>query len=328
MTDRRVLIVDDDPAMLKLLSRYLADSNYEVLTATDGQEALGVLLREGPSVVLSDLSMPGMNGLQLCQAIRSSEGIGFVYIIILTADCEKERVVEALEAGANDFLAKPFHHQELLARLNAGIRIVTLESDLKRQQRELHKANAELAILNRKLEMMAISDELTSLSNRREAMAQLKHHWVESLQSNQPFSCIMLDIDRFKSCNDTYGHDTGDEVLKQIAGILARCSRAGDLACRIGGEEFLVLCPNTTLENARGLAERLRAGAEARIIQVGHAALQVTLSAGVAERTAHTDSAEHLLKCADQALYQAKRGGRNRVVTFSHAHDPDLSLST
>ncbi len=312
--DRRVLLVDDDPAMLTLLSKYLARAEYEVLTARDGQSALQLLHREGPPIVLSDWSMPGMNGLELCQAIRASEAIGFVYLIMLTANSDKDRVVEALEAGANDFLAKPFHHQELLARLNAGMRIISLEADLKRQQRELHKANAELAILNRKLEVMATTDELTGLANRREAMTQLKAGWAACRQKDQPFSCIMLDIDHFKECNDTYGHDAGDEVLRQTAGLLKRVARAGDLVCRFGGEEFLVLCPNAGEETALQTAHRLLVAIESNDIHLAGSVLRITISAGVAAPGEHTDTAEDLLKSADQALYLAKHGGRNRVV--------------
>jgi diguanylate cyclase (GGDEF)-like protein len=320
--DRRVLLVDDDPAMLALLSRYLRSAEFEVLSAQDGPAALGILHREGPPIVLSDWSMPGMSGLQLCQAIRSSEAIGFVYVIIVTAHSEKCRVVEALEAGANDFLAKPFHPQELLARVNAGLRIITLEADLKRQQRELHKANAEMAILNRKLELMATTDELTGLANRREAMNQVKAGWDSARQSHQPFSCIMLDIDHFKTCNDTYGHEMGDLVLRRTAQVLVHTARADELVCRLGGEEFLIICPNAGVGHAAKQAEQLRAAVEANVVQGDSVDLGVTVSAGVAERSAETDTVEDLLKCADQALYTAKRAGRNRVVVHSDAGQP------
>ncbi|HOJ75565.1 MAG TPA: diguanylate cyclase [Phycisphaerae bacterium] len=322
--DRRVLLVDDDPAMLALLSRYLRGAEYEVLVAQDGPTALGILHRDGPPIVLSDWAMPGMSGLQLCQTIRASEAIGFVYVIIVTAHSEKHRVVEALEAGANDFLAKPFHPQELLARVNAGFRITTLEADLKRQQRELCKANAEMAILNRKLELMAITDELTGLANRREAMHQLKTGWDVAQACGQPFSCIMVDIDHFKDCNDTYGHDAGDAVLRHTAEALLRMAGTGELACRLGGEEFLLICPNAGVDHAAMRAEQLRAAVEASAVQVDGVELHVTISAGVAERSAETDTVTDLLKCADQALYAAKRAGRNRVMVHETFGQPTL----
>jgi diguanylate cyclase (GGDEF)-like protein len=321
--NRRVLVVDDDPAMLKLLSTHLCRAQYEVLTADNGQDALKILHREDVAVVLSDWSMPEMDGSQLCQAIRSSDGIGFVYIIILTAHSDKQRVVEALEAGANDFLSKPFHPQELLARLNAGMRIITLEADLQRQQRELHKANAELSMLNRRLEVMATTDELTELANRREAMYRLKSYWSMSTRHGQPLSCIMLDIDRFKQCNDRFGHDTGDVVLKQAAQAIRSATRAGDLPCRVGGEEFLILCPNATADQAFHAAERLRAAVEAVSIPAGDEIIHVTISAGVAERTEDTTDPSVLFRKADQALYQAKQAGRNRVVVANPQPAPN-----
>lgn len=315
--DRRILVVDDDPVMLKLLSKYLTAEQYEVLSCASGEEALHILHREGPAILLSDWSMPGINGLDLCRAIRSNEAIGFVYIIMVTAQSDKECVVQALEAGANDFIAKPFHRQELTARVNAGMRIITLKADLMRQRRELHKINAELSILNSKLERMATTDELTGLANRREAMRQLRNQWNTSIRYNQPLSCIMMDIDHFKKCNDTYGHDMGDLLLKKSAEILASTSRASDFVCRLGGEEFLVLCPNTNGAAAVNLAERYRqALADNEVVACGHR-LKVTISAGVAARTPSSRDCEEQLKQADRALYHAKHTGRNKVVFFS-----------
>lgn len=323
--DRRVLVVDDDPAMLKLLSRFLLRADYQVLTAADGKAALDVLHREAPPIVLSDWSMPGMSGLDLCHTIRASQASGFVYIIIVTAHSDKDRAVEALDAGANDFLTKPFHHQELLARLNAGMRIVTLEADLKRQQRALQKANARMVMLNRKLEQAATTDELTGLPNRREIMNQLKRLWSNSLRYDQPLSCVMMDIDHFKRCNDGHGHTAGDTVLCHTAKLLGRSARTGDLVGRIGGEEFLVLCPGTASAAAMRAAERLRKTVESNAFVVGPATLHITISAGVAQRCKQTQNMEDLLKCADQALYAAKRAGRNQVVM--HTATPSLAAA-
>jgi two-component system, cell cycle response regulator len=321
--DRRVLVVDDDPAMLKLLSKYLVAGQYEVLTATTGRQALDILHREGPPLVLSDWTMPGMDGLELCRAIRASEAIGFVFVVIMTAQSDKQCVVDALNAGANDFLTKPFHHQEMLARLNAGMRVIELEADLMRERRELHKINAELSILNRKLELMATTDELTGLANRREAMRRLRNCWDISVRDDQPLSCIMLDLDFFKRCNDTYGHDVGDLILKETAQHLQSQSRTGDLACRLGGEEFLILCPAVDQDRAMRVAEQFRRAVEAHVIRTGDLGLKVTLSAGVSDRQEFVQNAEELLRNADQALYEAKRTGRNKVVGFGDAsHKP------
>jgi len=312
---RRVLIVDDDPMMLKLLEKHLTSGGYEVVSAADGAEALHVVLSEGPSIVITDWMMPEMGGLELCRAIRSAEGIGFVYVIVLTAHADKSRLVEAFEAGADDFLSKPPNRSELLARLNAGVRILELEADLTKERLAVHKANAELTILNSKLERMATTDALTGLANRREAMTQLAHHWSIAERHNRPLSCIMLDIDRFKSFNDTYGHDVGDVVLRETAEAFRRSARAGEPVCRLGGEEFLVLCPDTTAPVAAAGAQRLRQAVESNLVRCNGLELTVTVSAGVAERSEACNTPDDLLKHADDALYQAKRAGRNRVCT-------------
>ena len=311
--ERGILIVDDDPMMLKLLGKYLRAVGYTVLSATNGREAMRILLNDGPSLLVSDWVMPEMDGIQLCKSIRSREGIGFVYIIMVTANSEKDRVVEAFEAGANDFLMKPFHRQELLARVNAGMHIVTLEADLMRKQREIQKTNAELMVLNGMLEQIATTDELTRLPNRREAMHRLEEYWSTAQRYDQPFACIIADIDHFKRCNDTYGHDVGDVILRETARTMEWSVRGGDKVCRVGGEEFLVLCPNTTAVLAAQAAERLRRAVASNTIACGDLALKVTVSLGVAERNRGATTPDELLKRADKALYEAKRTGRNMV---------------
>ena len=313
--DKRVLVVDDDPMMLRLLAKHLTTAGYEVTSAADGKEALRFLLAEGHPIVVTDWMMPEMDGLELCQAIRNAEGIGYVYAIIVTAHSDKERLVAAFDVGADDFLTKPFHQQELVARVNAGFRIVTLEENLARQNREIIKANAEMAILNRKLEQMATTDALTGLANRREAMSRIEEHWATAQRHGQALSFILIDIDHFKHFNDTYGHDIGDLVLREVAHTLKAQLRGGDMVCRVGGEEFLVICPNTPGEDAARVADRLRRSVETNPIRGHSAALAVTISAGVAQMRRATASSGELLKRADDAMYEAKRAGRNRVVT-------------
>lgn len=320
--NRTVLIVDDDPAMVTLLTKQLTSAGYTVLSAENGLDALRVLRAEGAQIVLSDWCMPQMSGIELCQTVRAEEGIGFIYFIILTAHAEKDHVIEALDSGANDFLIKPVHHQELLSRINAGMRIVTLEAELTRQSYMLYRANAEFALLNQKLERMATTDELTGLPNRREAMNRLKKLWADGVRHGHPLSCIMVDIDHFKRCNDTYGHDVGDLVLQRTAWALERACRQGDSVCRLGGEEFLILCPNTPAVGAREAAERFRRDVAANIIQDGGLLLRVTISLGVAEMAVTSSNPDDLFKRADGALYEAKRAGRNCTRVAAIATDP------
>lgn len=312
-TQQHILVVDDDPIVLKLLTKYLSDAGYEVLTAANGVEALRIIHSQGCQLVITDWMMPEMGGLDLCRAIRSSEGVGFAYILILSGSTDDDILAEAFDAGADDFLIKPCQKQELLSRLKAGVRTLALEANLSSQQRATHRVNAELATLNDKLQKMATTDELTGLGNRREAMTRAADYWNMAKREDRPLSCMLLDIDHFKRCNDTYGHDVGDAVLKDTARVLKRSVRAGETVYRIGGEEFVVFCMGATKEMASVGAERLRAAIENNRIERGRMSLGITISVGVAERGQRTVSPDDLLKLADQALYEAKRNGRNRV---------------
>ena len=312
-TQQRILVVDDDPSVLRMLTKYLGDAGYEVLTAANGVEALRLIHSKGCPLVITDWMMPEMDGLDLCRAIRASEGIGFAYVIMLTAQTDGDSLAKAFDAGADDFLTKPCKKQELLARLKAGVRALTSETKVATQQLAIHKTNAELETLNGKLRQMATTDELTGLFNRREAMARLTDYWATASREGQPLSCMILDIDHFKRCNDTYGHDVGDAVLRNTAHALEQYTRAGETVFRIGGEEFLVLCPGSMAETAAVGAERLRAAVEASRTETSRMSLGVTISVGVAERGDRTGKADDLLRLADEALYEAKRNGRNRV---------------
>ncbi len=315
----RVLVVDDDATMRRLLEKLLLSSGYDVLTACNGVEAMQIVLRDNPQIVVSDWMMPEMTGPELCRAIRSNEQAGFVYLIIVTAHSDRERLLQAFGAGADDFLPKPFDRQELLVRMRAGMRIVNLEADLARQKRDIIKRNAQMAAMNGQLERLATTDVLTGLINRRQAMVKLEELWRLSDRYDVPFSCLVFDIDHFKQFNDTYGHAVGDLVLKATADAAMQAARSVDIIGRIGGEEFLVVCPNTDADGAAILGERIRASVEKN--EVSHAGqhLKVTISLGVAQRRSETSSGDTLLKDADDALYDAKDSGRNCVRVASSA---------
>jgi diguanylate cyclase (GGDEF)-like protein len=273
-----------------------------------------MLHQETRPIVITDLIMPEMNGLELCRAIRQADSIGFVYVILLTANADREHLLEAFDAGADDFLAKPLEPAEMLARLKAATRIVALEETLASKNRELNKTNAELAILNEKLDRLATIDELTELFNRRHALMRLEEYAANARRTGQPMACVLVDIDHFKLVNDTHGHDVGDVVLHEIAQALSGSARSGEVVCRLGGEEFLVVCPNATVEMAMVLAERLRIAVESLVIRCNSLELRVTVSAGVAELDPEMEGWKELLKHADQQLYEAKKAGRNRIV--------------
>ena len=320
----RVLVVDDDPAAVVLLARYLREAGHEVLTAENGVAALNILQAEGPPMIIADWMMPGMDGLKLCRAVREHEGISFAYVIIVTAHSNDNGLIQAFDAGADDYLTKPFKRRELMARVRAGERIIHLQADLGRRNREVHRINAEMEITHRKLaeanatlNRMASTDELTGLINRRAALSRLADYWVAADRHTQSLACVAVDIDHFKDFNDVYGHEVGDLVLQETARVLRRTARREEPVCRMGGEEFLMLCPLSTETMAAVGAERLRTATESSVVQCGDLELRVTISLGIAERTPAMSGPDDLLRAADDALYAAKDSGRNRVCLAS-----------
>jgi diguanylate cyclase (GGDEF)-like protein len=312
----RVLAVDDEPTSLRLVTALLEQAGHQVVTAKNGQEALNLALANPPQMVVTDWMMPGMDGLELCKRLRSTEAGQDLYILILTGQNEEQRIVEAFEAGADDHLAKPLNARLLLARLRPGIRVIRLQEHLRGEVREKEEANRRLAVEKRRFKLASMTDALTELPNRRYAMKRLEKEWATSLRTGLPLSVILLDIDHFKSVNDTYGHDVGDRVLCATARAIGRVLRTSDTCTRMGGEEFLVITPGTHLEGASQLAERIRAAIE--VNDVGESTFAqrcVTVSLGVACSTlAGVASIDALLKVADEGVYRAKRSGRNRVA--------------
>jgi diguanylate cyclase (GGDEF)-like protein len=236
---------------------------------------------------------------------------GYTYVLMLTARDDEERIVEAFAAGADDYVVKPgksgqggsngLRWQVLRARVRAGQRMIELREQVEHEKRRLKAA--------------ALTDVLTQLPNRRYAMKQLEQEAARLGRSGGRLSVMMLDIDYFKRVNDTYGHDVGDHVLREVARVLRRTTREGDVVCRLGGEEFLVICSGSDLEHALQSAERLRSSIEAHEIQLGDEVGSVTASIGVAEMTDEFDGIDPLLKTADRWVYLAKAHGRNRVCS-------------
>ncbi|HWL93291.1 MAG TPA: diguanylate cyclase [Phycisphaerae bacterium] len=326
---KKLLVVDDDPQQLAIMQRLLSSGEHDVLTAGSGAEAMGIILGEEPRIVITDWFMPGMDGIQLCKTLRQHEGVRFVYIIVMTAQGGEECMVQALDAGADDFVRKPLKQAELLARLRAADRIVCAESDLAKRTRELHRTNAEMALTHQKLNKaneqlrrMATTDELTGLLNRREAMSRIEQFWASMERYDQIFSCIMLDIDFFKKFNDTHGHAAGDKVLKTTAQVLRSTCRKTDLVSRVGGEEFLILCPGVGADGAKICAEHLRAAVEKTAIEYEGTPMLITASLGVAGGSKLYENSDALIKAADEALYASKAAGRNRVTVAADLNAP------
>jgi diguanylate cyclase (GGDEF)-like protein len=297
----RVLIADDDPITRRLLEAFLQKWGWEIDVASDGAEAWRALQKEnGPRLALLDWTMPGMDGLDVCRELRRRERQPYVYTLLLTAKQEKQEIVAGLDAGADDYLTKPFDPDELHARLRAGKRIVELQDQLVRVQQALRE--------------QATHDALTGLWNRGEILEVLRRELDRSHRSGNPVGVVMVDLDYFKNINDTYGHLSGDLVLSTTAQRMRSAIRAYDSIGRYGGEEFVIVAPECDAQSTREEAERLRALVSREPVETPEGALSLTASFGVASsgESKETDPGS-LLKAADAALYQAKQKGRNRV---------------
>ena len=311
----RILVVDDDPATLQLLSRILVESGHHVLTASNGRDGLRLALEANPQLVVTDWVMPNMNGIELCRALRKARLGQLLYIIVLTVREDEDCLVTAFEAGADDYVVKPFSRKVLDARIHGGERLIHLQVEIAKERDENRRYLAELAVMNRRLQESAMTDLLTQLPNRRYATEYLEKEWASSERSGQELACMMIDVDNFKRFNDRYGHEIGDEVLTDVAGILRHAARTSDLVCRFGGEEFLVICSATNVTSAEHLAERLRIAVESKKFTGDN--LKVTISVGIAVRNATMKTDRELVRRADRALLIAKRSGRNRVCLTS-----------
>lgn len=310
----RVLVVEDDRAMSGLLSAMLKAAGHEVLTAHDGAEALQMVEQQRPQLVITAWELPKMDGLELCRKLREDVHRRDVYLFVLASKDSPDGLVDAFEAGVDDYLAKPFSQRVFFARLRAAQRVVQLQDELAYDREQLMRFSRDLAASNERLQRLALTDALTELPNRRFTVERLEQEWALSQRSDRQLSCMMVDIDHFKAINDRLGHQAGDEVLKSVAQALRQAARTQDQVCRYGGEEFVVICPDTGIEAAVQCAERLRQTVSKLVSKVGGSNLALTVSIGVAEHRPEMVAVDDLLARADACLYAAKEAGRNRVV--------------
>jgi diguanylate cyclase (GGDEF)-like protein len=320
-----VLVADPDPQTLRFLERFLLLSGHRVRCASGGREALHVFFEFAPHLVVVDASLPEIGGLEFCRRLRETNAGRQAYIIMLTSPDDEETIVRLFDAGADDFVTKPFAARPLFARVRASLRVVALQQKVSRDREEIERVRSELAVAHRRLEQDALTDVLTGLPNRRYLIDRLAHEWAAARRGGTPLACMMLDIDHFKLVNDTYGHDVGDAVLRAVADVLQREVRGTDVPCRLGGEEFVIVSASD-LESTTRCAERLREAIEQQVFgRVNELKQRITISIGVAVRSERTRSPEALLKAADEALFIAKRNGRNRVATMRDcAAEPSL----
>ncbi len=263
-SDRTVLIVDDDPAHVQHVRQGLAPHGYRFREARDGAQALSAIREHRPDLILMDVEMPGLGGVEVCRIIKANSGeggFGFIPVILMTAR-QAAGKVEGLELGADDYLVKPFDMLELGARVKSMLRLKALQDALVEKNRELDRANKELARKREELLALSRTDALTGLSNRRYFEERLQEEFARARRYRSPLSLVMLDIDYFKRINDTYGHPFGDEVLRAVAQVTRARLREVDMLARYGGEELIALLPETSPADALRACERVREAIE------------------------------------------------------------------
>jgi len=287
MIDKTILMIDDTISNLDMVSDFLID--YDVITSLSGQDAIEILNEEEIDLILLDIMMPDMNGYEVCTQLKNNPRTKDIPIIFLTSKSDEDSIEKAYEIGGIDYVTKPFKPKELLAKV----------------KRELY-----LQELQQELKLLASTDPMTKLYNRRYFTKMSQHTLNLAKREKQDLSIIMLDIDKFKNINDTYGHQVGDDVIIALANKLIQHQRTSDIVCRYGGEEFVILLPNTSQENAKTLGEKIRVAIESSSV----ANLKYTISLGVSSVDIENDTdIESALKRADDALYEAKESGRNTI---------------
>jgi diguanylate cyclase (GGDEF)-like protein len=297
------LLIIDDSEMIRnhiksVLSTQNLFSNY--YEASDGLQGFKELIEKKPDLVIVDLVMPQFDGFYFLKMKNSRQELTNIPVIVLTSIGDIASKVQGLEKGANDYIVKPFDVKELLARVKVHLNIKILQDELKQKNDLLHK--------------LSITDELTHIYNRRYFIKRLKEEFHRALRYSEKLALIIMDIDNFKKINDTYGHQTGDKILYQVAKIMKQQLRGCDVLGRYGGEEFIILLPYTDFKGAFALSERIRNSIEQNTFKVGRKKINVTISAGIVSYPEYkAESYEKFIKKADEGLYLAKKSGKNRT---------------
>ncbi len=293
--DKTILIVDDTIVNLDILSELLYE--YDVVEATNGEEALSIVNEDKIDLILLDIMMPNMDGFEVCQKLKENPQTKDIPIIFITAKIDEASIVKAYDIGGADYVTKPFLPKELLARVKKELQIQDMISELK---------------------FLASTDPMTKLYNRR-YFSTISEHTLDLVKrEKKDLSIIMLDIDKFKKINDTHGHHIGDKVIMHLANKIIICKRKSDISARFGGEEFVILLPNTNINGAKIVAETLRKSVENAhlVYDINNNTLNYTVSLGVSQiNLSKNQNIQDGLEQADEALYLAKKTGRNKTIS-------------
>jgi diguanylate cyclase (GGDEF)-like protein len=297
----KILIADDDPLYRRLIKKSLLKWEYEVIECGDGTEAWKkIKAKNAPNLLILDWVMPGIDGVDICRRVRELDRDSYTYILLVTSKNKKEDIILGMEAGADDYINKPFYPHELKVRLRAGRRIVQMNTELVKARNSLHK--------------MATVDALTGIWNRRMILDALKVEMDRSIRKKIPLSVALMDIDFFKRVNDTYGHLAGDQVLCETVNRVRSKLRSYDSIGRYGGEEFLIFFQDCSMDNAWKQAERILSFVSKKPMNTSEGIIPVTISIGICVlNKGKKIDMEPLIKLTDEALYRAKKNGRNRV---------------
>jgi two-component system cell cycle response regulator len=298
MTSATVMIADDSLLIRAVVQACLEAEGYGVIHAEDGAAALEQCELSPPDVILLDIVMPGMDGYQVLAQLKANPDLSHIPVVFLTGRTGMADLVAGLQAGAHDYLKKPFEPEELLARVGSALHVKQLQDQLRDR--------------NAALEKVSRTDALTGLYNRRHLDEELTRRHAEARRHQEPMSLLLLDIDHFKRVNDTHGHPAGDTVLREFARRLDDQLRLGDVAGRWGGEEFLIILPHTDKDGGLEFAHRVCTAIAATPFTIGSARIPVTVSGGCYGGLG--ESPEQLLQSVDRALYEAKAAGRNQIA--------------
>lgn len=306
MAKAKILFVEDSKTQAEAIKDFLERNGYEVVLAENGKTAIDVAKSTPVDIILLDLVLPDINGNEVCRWLKVNQDTKEIPIIMLTVKGSVPDKVTGLEAGADDYIPKPFDEIELNARIYACLRTKALQDELKRKNRQLME-------LLEKVEILASTDPLTELFNRRRFEVILEQEFKRATRYNSPLACLMIDIDYFKKINDGHGHHTGDKVLQEIAEIIKTSVRETDVTARWGGEEFVVLLPQTEKDAALHSASRVRKAISAHKFK-SLTDKEITVSIGIASLpNSSIDTGEKLIDASDIAMYEAKRKGRDRT---------------